>query len=925
MSAIGGHYEPHREKCAAYGPCQTPSHSRGHNIVTKWTNNTTIGGQTLAPLPIHIFCGSPHSSTAYDGTNYDFATPPYGPWTNALYNSVALPVNTYVADGTIDLVTPCTQVGWQAVVAKRYWHGALDFNSAGTIDTVCVSPDPAPSYQSYQSGFAQTKYLNLRVDIEFSEVSAYTSEESNITDINGATFEGDWSATGTFTRKYISEVQVNANSGIRTQFEGTETCSFSGTLNSNYSIDATHIFQGSLTGGAITGDCVSISTPLVRTPAVVISGTTYPSNWVGQLTTTWGATDWATAFKEARVEKGLIIFQTSGFGTNIIGAASGNYMSLAQLQAALVSIYPTITLGTFVLTATEFSGSWSIHTYDAYSTGNPLDKHDHTDEHTASFSFLQKLKVPNTAASVVADAEDNLLTKWNLLDRTLMPLNVCGWGGYCVKVTRNERQGNVAPTYESPSFSDEFAVEFDGTILGAPNVKEAPTDYFDFRYQRYEDCAPNLAVYSYGAYLSVCNPNGAGQNPIPPRATQWTNTHEARGLVIGRWRRYAQKENPSDGYDGSADGVLWVSKWVESSVRLPSFDHARPYGTDRNLDALTGTCAGDVWTPDGLRFTSPTPPPFGGRLAIFAVTDNHDGTVTFTTATSPIAFDVALDVCNLGMTALATSLTPSAATTTSFTATVTYATVASAKWVICHAASGVANWYCADNYGKGNYVLGEWVFDQRTAGEATRLAGVTDCSGAALTGIPYISGGQLYNGDGTPNYGYKPEGGFNDLCKGYIDCAPWLIVLSPNIGDTPAEGLGVRYDLSGVTDLDEVYGSYQWLTAIQAMGDPLFAVYPTTAQRSCDGSPAYDGCLPLVEARSIMPHATGTSTPPDNGAGAAQTEAAPSGAHWIDYTWVHPSTANTGNVVYPPIATSSEQTQPVHVYTPDGYFHECTW
>jgi hypothetical protein len=334
-----------------------------------------------------------------------------------------------------------------------------------------------------------------------------------------------------------------------------------------------------------------------------------------------------------------------------------------------------------------------------------------------------------------------------------------------------------------------------------------------------------------------------------------------------------------------------------------------------------------------------------GAINNLAPTDGTGGT----------AGSFKLDFCDDSMAGIsgasgASAVTPSATptSTTSFQTTLPLATIADAKWLVLYGAlpgettqnwkmpnastHPIPHWYWADNTRKNNFVLMEWNMDYRTAGEAARLAGMNNCAGTPLTGSglhggPYTASSQLYNSDDSANYGYS-LGTINDKCKSFRPDQPWLIVLSPNASDTPPAGAGVAFDLDTCI-LDERYGTKNQMDVSQAALDPLFEMPMDCGGMDEDGNPiprpVPGTCIPYYEARGILPHATGATTPPDNGAGAAQDEPV---TLLADYTLVSAKLSATGNVAYPPlsldmVATDHDASQPACVIIPTGKFDGC--
>jgi hypothetical protein len=353
---------------------------------------------------------------------------------------------------------------------------------------------------------------------------------------------------------------------------------------------------------------------------------------------------------------------------------------------------------------------------------------------------------------------------------------------------------------------------------------------------------------------------------------------------------------------------------------------------DNGSDIVGDTTKGVVLVP---RFESCAP--FGGRLLISSVTgvDNHDGTfaVTVAHAATPVKIDdpvpsaqtFPVDFCGLGVAPILTNKTVVCTDTSHFTITLSASDFGSiqtaAKWIVLYGAlptdpgvTGVAHWYWSDTAGKGNMVLGEWTYDLRTNAEYARMVSgdnpVYDCTGLDCTCTNPASPLP------TQNFGFDPSHTtIQDVCKGFVSCAPWLIVLSPNTGDTPPAGTGVRYDFSYLLPLDDRYGSHQAMDAFQGTNDPLCQ----SPHLACGTDQTPPNCTPPVECRAILPYATAQTVPPDNGAGVGQNEGPPTGGSFVDYTMKNPADYNTGNLADPPETNS----QPDSVEVPSGIFPGC--
>ena len=179
----------------------------------------------------------------------------------------------------------------------------------------------------------------------------------------------------------------------------------------------------------------------------------------------------------------------------------------------------------------------------------------------------------------------------------------------------------------------------------------------------------------------------------------------------------------------------------------------------------------------------------------------------------------------------------------------------------------------------------------------------------------------MFNPDGTRNYGYS-RGDLDDVCKEFSPCVGWLIVFSPSASDTPIAGSGVRYDLTDFL-LDERYGSKQQITVSQATLDPLFE-----QPYDCEGpgglEPTPGVCQPYREARAVLPGSTGSTLPPDNGAGMGQSEVPPM---VVSYALTSVMDGSNPVIVTEPPASLDESstgaTQPECVLFPSGIFEDC--
>jgi len=992
----GGDIAPFRAKFPEYGICRNPSHGR-LGLVRKVFKNTTsipkvlgdgtpdgytvdgtgrsaieaLLGNEEVTCPDTSVCSSKPAGTGvdYDGTNYGVDNL-IGPWLTLT------PVNTFAdAETTIDLAV-CNMVGRQSVFGHRQWHGAWGFlnDDANCPDSAgCDVGFVRQNWRSWHPTPATTKYCTGTFDSRMAETAEFVDNFYDAT----AAMRGLGYLTYTYDRQNTYTAEIDPHSGCITLTGITST------LTDNYHYAGPVALKGVVagvdvwlpSGVPIAGSPFPPAGDVYTESGVDLGDVTAFSTWLethgiqvatyGNFSTSIVMGDWLAALTACGGQ-----FSAPISGYDSIGGSWNAYkeftnqgvMDAAAMKDFLeneclpfIGNYPGST-ATTSLTDTELSVSIAVPVIDLGPGGGPDSSGTLT---ITALSFSLTLDDANTSAAVIEDAED-LMAPWDFKDHVLFPFTNDEWRGIAVLVSRNEVRMNVSlPLYQTDpdSYVDPniALLTFDdgvnpGDILGLPNPAteenpsadntvpgttiDYPEDYFDPRYINMKGCCPEQPdptpssawfVQSYGGWRS-----DAGSD-LPPRATQWTNVYQAFALSHGRIRRYGRL---TDVYsDVNPDASLWVSKWAESVIRLPSYDHARTYGADRLLETPTGTCDGDsppdgTWTPDGLRF--PSCPPFGGRLAISSIVDNMDGTCTVTHDATTVLIDDAVpslqlfpvNLCDLGMTMLAGNLTVTTLSLTQFTVTASFATVSAARWVTLYGAmpgdppqTGVASWYWADRRGKGQFVLLEWSLNPRPNGEYARLDGVLDCDGVQVDrpSAAWPPGGPFT----TVDSGYDYFSAL-DKNKGFLSCTPWKIVLSPNETDTPPEGAGVRYDFEHTSDLDEAYGSQQWLIASQAMENPLFIPLPSDDQQACDGSEPPTCIYDFVEARAILPHANSDTLPPDNGAGDAQDEDPP--APPIDYTILDP-TVDTAGLTPPEPGEASDV--PVATLIPSGVFEPC--
>jgi hypothetical protein len=788
-----------------------------------------------------------------------------------------------------DFGANCNQTGHGYVSACRSWHGApgfLDADLGGFDDTFCYATagdgttSIAKSWRSFKSGPGTVKYTTVVVTMNYDETEHVQTGPSS-TNPFYAEAKGSTSASGGYTNS------VDPSSGKITQSGVTST-------------QTSKLWQHDHSPGSDLVDSYQGFGYTMDAAATEIDGVSVPCGGVSFYT----SANYPGGIQPVTLSQVLPLNAAAGAGygiseiiTALAGASGLNWSGFGLSPTTSgytghkVSSDGTITWDTVIVrTATSFT--WS------YTTTQNLDANNTSTRH---FYGTITLSGENTSSDVAADIENNLLAPW-VLNPRMIPLANDEWKGICIKVCRNEYVGAVNPFALACDGCSTYADanNYDGSIIGLPyggGTVSCPADYYDQFYN------------NPGAALNVPGAGGwrlAADSILSPYATHWT-VASTEGIYLP-FTRGCFYNRIGVGESNSFSGQIWKTKLVESSIRLSTYDHARPYGADKNLETVSSDDEDCVSFTPVDRFTNV--PPMAGRIAIKSITsDSVTGLTTVTTDPTPVQLDDhgtwPVNICDVTMTALCVA-TPTCLSTSAFTFPTpgTPPDFTTAKWICLQGALPtdtavpcVAHWYWADTRGKGQAYTAEIHGDYRIAGEAERGVGLTDCDNTTpLTGWPVITtdGGEKDTSTSPTRYGFR-DCSFGSFCKGWIGCAPWLIVLSGNATDAPTHGIQLNFSVSPA--IDERYGNTDYLTAYQAMHDPMFQ-YPF-----CPPAPT---CIPLVEARHNMPTA-----------GMSGTEAAPTGDNFISYP-VNTCEFNFVNVIVPPVQ-ADQPVSWVH-FCPHGFY-----
>ena len=994
---IGGDNAPWRERCLSYGPCLARNLGRSKPTTqNKYKDALAPHTQPCPPLP-----ASSLPSYALDSGTVTFpacGVVGYAGCYSILrwhgrygYNS---PEDTDGATSLPDTHQVCTRFadsgGNLCILKSGDYVWASDGVTSGTrpiykytsIGQRSDDTTNTPDYPRYHATAPRHKYLVADATAECKTVKNYSGASTPFYWPDGERVDGSYD----YTRHVKIHVARNAANGlpfgeiVLDAWLDTVLVAQSGETSpgSGYKTVLGTLIKGSdttLANGFTLCDFPDRVEIVDGTGTGKDNGVTYAgSDTAGYTVTqkypayTGGSPDWAGSTPNALAGLRQFVWTTS---LNPGGTFTFEKTTYAHAGTVSGSVWSYIDYATqdITMSFSETAYSFTRADYD-YEGGSytvyPTLYWTRTQSCTAALSDLWRDQ------DVISAADANMAA-WNLRDRVLMPLTTLTYAPSFPLVSLLDCGVNVAPLF-STAFSggtigDSAVIpnyDFRSWNSTTGNWNDLP--YVDLNANSFRKsgvCSNTPASYSSSSPATDLVPTITGELlglpntattgfpetfydvpnnrsiPMsigalyPPRATQIGSV--TMDIPLGRFIRYAVGGTTSQ-------HQFVVSKWAETPIRLPSFDHARPYGADRTAsdwknyawlhsspcDSLTG----NLDTPPPLRW--PNCPPFGGRLSIQSIADNHDGTATVThdamdalnnvsgaDATGGTAGSYALDFCDAGMNALATNVAPASLPTlpTTFKISPTLlASVAAAKWLVLSGAlpsdptvtwnwsdntgaspvahtMPVAHWYWADKRGKGCMVKATFNSDNRTNGENSRLAGILQCDGATPEAGPAL------------NSGWKKTEAV-DVCKLWRNCASDLIVLSGNPSDYPT------YDFfPDITNIvaDDLYGSWNFLWISQAMVDPYFEM-PQACKISGGGYVLADdstACIPFVEARAVLPAALGGAMP-DNGAGAAQNEAPPTGRP--DYTLIMPTYPATAGQLSPPACDSLSCAQPIHTY-----------
>ncbi len=370
-----------------------------------------------------------------------------------------------------------------------------------------------------------------------------------------------------------------------------------------------------------------------------------------------------------------------------------------------------------------------------------------------------------------------------------------------------------------------------------------------------------------------------------------------------------QTNIPPDGTDFSG---IWGGPVVDGFYNVASYSGgiltlgAKVYDVPSDWASAsgdTGTCFGKLRFPDA--------PSILGRAAV-DFDPSFPLSLTFPAAQTAFGMHVSateqIDIWDKDMNLLAGNVTATIINSAEFAIAVSQPKAAFIT------ITGAPKWYMNDTDPKGDFLKLEWTSDNRSPGEASRLAPVTDCDGNPVAAPAKNAGGGPVS---------NPYASFTQTpgCVPFSPCAPKVVCITPNGEHFPN---GVTYPFPAGFQADEKYGSKWWGWINVTMTDLLWQA-PHAPCGFVDLADAIDlnwsqdngTCLadfdsdndgggtthnkfyafpPQVEARASVPCNYGK----------AQNECGPALPAGIQIGWSSPVTAVSGDIAFPPTPPSPQ-------------------
>lgn len=779
----GGYFSPFANPCG--WPAWTPRCSRYAHKQPKYKSvaaSVNITGGVSAPtlgqitpdggvptLPVtRLFTGcsavgsSQINDVAYPCTGWpDFFSDPNGT------SNIRQPSNYFQSSGVVDLSGPCRAVGRQQAQFIREWHGRYGFDTS--LAQLGVTNYPTTPYTR-----SSTKYCIQSIVASITQgISVGHVTYDNLGIQNGSVdnaYSGSTVYNGTMT--------VDPNSGVRTFSGGTDSSTTQVVEN----------VSGTITT-SIDPSLIIFAFPACQPRFPDLSSIVEfhdGSFWVQMLgSPSLKPTDWLAW---ANVTTGSPPAYTNiGSPFVIDGAAAASYSTSLSVSATQVLITITCTGG-----VAKPGPTGPPNTSVGYSIG------------TGTLSIAINLSGANTLSGLYSDIESNLEVLWDYHNIAKHPLRTDDATTYAPLYARDEN-----PTAQSPdplpgstqngTTNGGFSVDDRRTWNGS--IYTGQIAWFDdlayiwiYNYSAGQDLATALAgpVWSgsvidamavegtgagtitdvtkqfrgyfdfqsniYGTTSCIIDQQGqATPSVLPPNCRHWTDERLSGSLFPCEF--VAAGGIPVDiSGTGGKDDIVYVQRWREARIPVPSENPCRPYGADKttlNWDLVlccdnsgnfypTADCSGAPYSQiplkypncSGLTFSDATG--VGGRVKVLAMASGvvqvdlaqpyfcRDGYGT------PIGGGETVKVYDGTMTLLGTTVATVGADNNHFAVTTTYATAAWITPVFRNDGSTAWHYYDCDDMPKGKWLNEFQVFDFFTGGWATTIVATAECAPAPV-------------------------------------------------------------------------------------------------------------------------------------------------------------------------------------------------
>lgn len=480
-----------------------------------------------------LFCGIPTMSQVNVGSSsFEISSGVY--------------TNGFNLNGTSSIVTCSTSqeiVGFKNVYAKRFWNGRYAYGSSVEAYNVpdnfdwCGVCGGKRSYNIASSN--DTKYLKVEgggnctiIELKLlSGVVTYTTESASA-----------------YKQTTIDEY------GEIVSFTCT-SASTATTASLWEPVDAAVAMAGIADGGTIEGyyfDAVADELASLGNPPYSIAGSPYPALWEIKISNSAGT-------------EAAIIHYEPDYTSRIVYGLIYPVDATSSISWGLIFQEEYATYGTTI-------------TRDTYELNSAYSNQLYTLSHGSG-----SVSNENPKSNITADIVRLLsCSYWDLGDDDVYPWRTDTDVTLGPCMTRAEK-------FNTPQLLCDYTASgfYDGSIKGAP-MPVGYDRYWNPDHPNYKICSDGLCtikyIQSYGAWSTECN---------VASATNWVDQNEKSQLPQGAFfgGNFFYSTPASCGPESEvvyADQIIWGCKYAEIIQTKPSFNFARPCGTDR-LQIVTGS------------------------------------------------------------------------------------------------------------------------------------------------------------------------------------------------------------------------------------------------------------------------------------------------------------------------------------------------